>query len=285
MSVLPGVLLSAVLLAAVYYLVALGLNIIFGVLDIVNFAHGALVLVGAYFSYELWAKLGLSVWLTVPIVMVGLALFGIGLYAGYLRFITPQPLVRMLGLIGVSLVIDSILLAVFGANFESEGGLKSSTVVSGVAIPTTAFVACGIAVVIGLITLVALRYTRAGSAIRAIIDDRTSAQLCGINDAWLTMAAFAIGCGLAGAGGTMVAATNTFGQGTDQTYAVIAFSVVILGGLGDLAGGALAALIIALAYSVVGAYSSASFIDPVIFVIVLATLVLRPRGLLGGGRV
>jgi branched-chain amino acid transport system permease protein len=285
MSLLPQVLVASVLLAAVYFVLSLGLNIIFGVLDIVNFAHGAMIILGCYVTFWINTATGLSPWLLVLVDMVVVGAIGAALYAGYLRFTGSSPLVGMFALIGFSSVVGSVLLMVAGSDFRTVELDYGSVTIFGLGVRVSQLIAFGVAIVLGIATLLALNYTKIGKAVQAVVDDRVSVRLCGINDRRLSLLAFTVGAGLAGAAGGVIATYVTFGPDSGLSFAIIAFAVVILGGLGDLVSGAIASLVVAFVLSCVTVYGSTSLSNTALFLLVLVVLLVRPRGLLGRGRI
>jgi branched-chain amino acid transport system permease protein len=284
MDILGGVIVSAILLAGVYFIVSLGLNIIFGVLDIVNFAHGALVIIGAYVTYFLTSQLGISAWAAIPLDGIALAIFGSLLYLCYLRFTVDEPLVRMFGLVGLASVATSALTGIAGSGFRTITATSGSMMIFGLSVPNSQLISFGVAVVAGAITFAWLRLTTSGKAVRAAVDDRVALRLTGVDDRKISLLAFAVGSALAGIGGGVIATYLTFGPDSGPSFAVIAFSVVILGGLGDLVAAGIAALLIALVYTLTSVYSTSSMADVYIFLLVLIGLLLRPTGILGRGR-
>jgi branched-chain amino acid transport system permease protein len=285
MEVLMQVLVTSVLLAAVYYILSLGLNIIFGVLDIVNFAHGAMIILGAYATYYLHALTGWSPFVLVffDAIIVG----GIGalLYLWYLRYTTNTALVRMFALIGFSSVVVAALLVFSGPAFRDVTVDYGLTEILGVTVRVSQVVAFFFALVLGVITLLLLNHTKVGKAVNAVTDDRVSVQLSGINDRNLSLLAFAVGAGLAGASGGVISSYVAFIPESGLQFAIVAFSVVIIGGLGDLKGGAIAALIVALLQTAVNVYISSALVNTALFLMVLLVLLFRPRGIFGKGRV
>lgn len=285
MDVLMQVMVSSVLLAAVYYVLSLGLNIIFGVLDIVNFAHGAMIILGAYATYYLNALTGWNPFVLVIFDMVIVGAIGAGLYLGYLRYTTNSPLVRMFALIGFSSVAVALLLVISGPAFRDVTVNYGLTEILGVTVRVSQVVAFFFALVLGAVTLLLLNYTKVGKAVNAVTDDRVSVQLSGINDRKLSLLAFAGGAALAGGSGGVISSYVAFIPETGLQFAIIAFSVVIIGGLGDLRGGALAALVVAFLQTAVSVYISSALVNTALFLTVLLVLLFRPRGLLGKGRV
>jgi branched-chain amino acid transport system permease protein len=285
MGVLMQVLVSSVLLAAVYFVLSLGLNIIFGVLDIVNFAHGAMIIMGSYATFFIHQATGLSPWLLILADMVIVGGIGALLYIGYLRFTVESPLVRMFALIGFSSVVVSTILATAGSDFRTVRIDYGSVNILGLPVRVSQIIAFCIALFLGLVTLVLLNRTKVGKAVKAVVDDRISLRLCGVNDRWLSVLAFSGGAALAGAAGGVIATYVTFGPDSGLSFAIIAFAIVILGGLGDLVGGAIASLVVALVLTSVTVYWSSALTNTALFLLVLLVLLVRPRGVLGRGRV
>jgi branched-chain amino acid transport system permease protein len=285
MEVLGNVLVSAILLGGVYFILSLGLNIIFGVLDIVNFAHGAMIILGAYSTFVLNAWLGWDPFLLVLVDIIVVGTIGAVLYLGYLRYTTNSPLVRMFALIGFSSVVAAVLLLSFGSNYRTVPIDLGTWYLGAIPIRVTQVIAFAYAMVLGAITLVLLNRTKVGKAVIAVTDDRTSVQLAGINDRMLSLLAFTVGTGLAGAAGGIISTYVTFGPDSGLAFAIIAFAIVIIGGLGDLWGGAVASILVALVMTVVTVYFSSALVNTALFLLVLIVLLVRPRGILGRGRV
>lgn len=285
MSVFMQVLVSSVLLAAVYFVLSLGLNIIFGVLDIVNFAHGAMIILGSYATFFIHQATGLSPWLLVLVDMILVGGLGAILYAGYLRFTVESPLVRMFALIGFSSVVVSAILAIAGSDFRTVKIDYGTVNILGLPVRVSQIIAFGIALVLGAVTLALLNSTKTGKAVKAVVDDRVAVRLCGINDRRLSLLAFTVGAALAGAAGGVISTYVTFGPDSGLSFAIIAFAIVILGGLGDLVGGAIASLVVALVLTSVTVYWSSALTNTALFLLVLLVLLVRPRGVLGRGRI
>ncbi len=284
MDVLANVLVSAFLLGGVYFVLSLGLNIILGVLDIVNFAHGAMIILGAYSTFYLNQWLGWDPLLLVLVDMVVVGAIGAVLYLGYLRYTTNSALVRMFALIGFNAVVVAVLLIVFGSDFHTVQMDLGIWYLGEIPIRVTQVVAFLYAVVLGGITLLLLNRTKVGKAVTAVTDDRVSVQLAGINDRALSLLAFTVGAGLAGAAGGIISTYVTFGADSGLAFAIIAFAIVIIGGLGDIWGGAIASMLVALVMTAVTVYFSSALVNTALFVLVLVVLLVRPRGILGRGR-
>lgn len=284
METLANVVVSSILLAGVYFILSLGLNIILGVLDIVNFAHGALIILGAYSTFLINRALGWDPFVLVLIDMVVVGVIGAVLYLCYLRYTVNSPLVRMFALIGFNSVVAALLLIFLGSDYRTVPINLGTWYLGPIPIRVTQVVAFAFAIALGLITILLLNRTKIGKAVKAVTDDRTSVQLAGINDRRLSLLAFTVGAGLAGAAGGIISTYVTFGSESGLAFAIIAFAIVIVGGLGDIWGGAIASLLVALVLTGVTVYLSSALTNTALFLLVLFVLLVRPRGILGRGR-
>jgi branched-chain amino acid transport system permease protein len=284
METLVNALVTAVLLGGVYFILSLGLNIILGVLDIVNFGHGALIVLGCYSTFLLNAWLGWDPFVLVLVDILVVGAIGAILYLGYLRFTTNSPLVRMFALIGFSSVVSAGLLMALGSDIRTVPVNIGYWNFGPLAVQGAQVIAFAYALVLGTVVLLALKRTKIGKAVTAVTDDRVSVQLAGINDRMLSLIAFTVGAGLAGAAGGIISTYVPFGSESGLNFAIIAFAVVIVGGLGDIWGGALASLAVALIMAVVTVYVSSALVNTGLFLLVLIVLLVRPRGILGRGR-
>jgi branched-chain amino acid transport system permease protein len=190
----------------------------------------------------------------------------------------------MFGLVGLASVVTSALTGIAGSGFRTITATSGSVTIFGLSVPNSQLISFGVAVVAGAITFAWLRLTTTGKAVRAAVDDRVALRLTGVDDRKISLLAFAVGSALAGVGGGVIATYLTFGPDSGPSFAVIAFSVVILGGLGDLVAAGVAALLIALVYTFTSVYSTSSMADVYIFLLVLIGLLVRPTGNLGRGR-
>jgi branched-chain amino acid transport system permease protein len=190
----------------------------------------------------------------------------------------------MFALIGFNAVVVAVLLIVFGSDFHTVQMDLGIWYLGEIPIRVTQVVAFLYAVVLGGITLLLLNRTKVGKAVTAVTDDRVSVQLAGINDRALSLLAFTVGAGLAGAAGGIISTYVTFGADSGLAFAIIAFAIVIIGGLGDIWGGAIASMLVALVMTAVTVYFSSALVNTALFVLVLVVLLVRPRGILGRGR-
>ncbi|MHB8612066.1 MAG: branched-chain amino acid ABC transporter permease [Candidatus Dormibacteraceae bacterium] len=274
------------LAGGVYVAVGVGFGLVWGVLNIVNLAHGALVIVGAYITWQLFTSLNLDPFLTLPIDAVLLFALGYVLQRGIVNRIIRAPLLfTFLLTFGINLVIINVLLLVFGSDFRSVTpsysgqGLQLGSVV----IPYVPLVSLGVAILLSATLAFVLNRTRIGLAINAIAADRDAAQLVGIDLRHAYAVTFGLGAACAGVAGGLIAMIQAITPTAGEPYTLQAFVVVILGGLGRVSatvvGGLAFGLVEAFGQSIPG--SGSVFANAIAFGLMVLVLVTRPQGLLG----
>ena len=274
------------LLGGVYVAVALGFSLVWGILNIVNLAHGAFVIVGAYVTWALFTHVHLDPFLSLPLAAVVLFAIGYGLQRGVINRVIRAPLLfTFLLTFGLNLVIVSLLLLIFTGDFRSVNpsysgaGLQLGTI----SIPYIRVAGLGVALLLAGILWAILNRTRIGAAILAVGADRDAAQLVGIDLRHAYALTFAIGAAFAGVAGGIISTFQSITPTAGDPYTLQAFAVVILGGLGrvsaTVAGGLLFGLIEVLAQSAPGLGSG--YANAIAFAVLVIVLVVRPQGLLG----
>ncbi len=274
------------LAGGVYVAVGIGFGLVWGVLNIVNLAHGALVIVGGYLTWQLFTSLHLDPFLTLPIDAVALFALGYALQRGIINRIIRAPLLfTFLLTFGVNLVIVNILLLIFGSDFRSVSpsysgqGFEFGSVV----IPYVPLISLVVAILASSVLALVLNRTRIGLAINAIAADRDAAQLVGIDLRHAYAVTFGLGAACAGIAGGLVAMIQAITPTAGEPYTLQAFVVVILGGLGRVSatvvGGLAFGLVEAFGQSIPG--SGSVFANAIAFGLLVLVLVTRPQGLLG----
>ena len=274
------------LLGGIYVAVALGFSLVWGILNIVNLAHGALVMVGAYITWTLFARLHVDPFLSLPLDALALFVIGYVLQRGVINRIIRAPLLfTFLLTFGLNLVIVSVLLLIFTADFRSVtpsysgAGLHLGSVI----VPFIRLAGLIVALVLAGLLWLLLNRTRIGAGILAVGADRDAAQLVGIDLRHAYALTFAIGAAFAGVAGGIISTFQSITPNAGDPYTLQAFAVVILGGLGrvsaTVAGGLVFGLIEVLAQSAPGLGSG--YANAIAFVVLVLVLVVRPRGLLG----
>ncbi|HYF57974.1 MAG TPA: branched-chain amino acid ABC transporter permease [Burkholderiaceae bacterium] len=279
-------LLNGLTLAALYFLVASGFTLVFGLMRNVNLAHGSLYLFGAYVGWVIGDWSGSWV-LAVIAGFVASALVGLLLQLTIFRFMQGQDLRQTLVTIGISIVLADLMLWVWGAEiytFEPPAwmfGTLSLPVVEKYA--TYRLLLLVGAILIGIALWVFLNRTRVGMMIRAGVDDRAMLAASGVNVQLVFAVTFAIGAGMAGFAGVVGGTALSIAPGEDVRYLLASLVVVIVGGMGSVTGAAIGALLIGVAEQFGLAYAPTYGIV-FTFVIMALALAFRPQGLLGRAR-
>ncbi|WP_433616552.1 branched-chain amino acid ABC transporter permease [Dactylosporangium sp. CA-139114] len=271
---------TGILIGGVYGLIAMGLTLIFGVLDIVNFAHGSFLAVALFLTYGL-TQAGLHPYVALAISVPAMFLLGVLVQRGILSGAMGKPLENQLLItLGISLVIENALLLFFGGNPRSVAlpGDRGVPILGAVANLSRILAFAGALVLAGLLFLL-LRRTRLGTAIRAVAANDTGAQLVGIDTRVIYAVTFAIGTACAGAAGTLVAPMVTIEPTTGSLFNIVAFVVVVLGGMGNVVGALIGGLIIGLAEQLGGIYLPGQSPLLSVFIVFVLVLFLRPQGL------
>jgi branched-chain amino acid transport system permease protein len=275
--------LNGLTLAALYFLVASGFTLVFGLMRQVNLAHGSLYLLGAYIGWSAARYTG-SWFLGVAAGFLTMAAAGVLLQLGIFRRMEGQDLRQTLVTIGISIVLADLMLAVWGGKtyqFEPPAWLFGATPLPLVrAYPTYRLVLLGTAVTIGVALWLFLNRTAVGMMIRAGVDDRAMLACSGVNVQRVFAITFAIGAGLAGFAGVVGGTALSIAPGEDTRYLLASLVVVIVGGMGSVTGAAIGALLIGLAEQLGLAYSP-TYGVVYAFLIMVAVLAVRPQGIMG----
>jgi branched-chain amino acid transport system permease protein len=276
-------LLNGLTLASLYFLVASGFTLVFGLMRNVNLAHGSLYLLGAYVGWVIGEHSGSWV-LAVLAGFVSAALLGLAMQLLVFRHMQGQDLRQTLVTIGLSIVLADLMLWIWGAEiytFDPPGWIYGSTVLPIVEkFPTYRLMVLLASIVIGVGLWWLLARTRVGMMIRAGVDDRAMLAASGVNVQRVFAITFALGAGLAGLAGVVGGTALSISPGEDTRYLLASLVVVIVGGMGSVAGAAIGALLIGLAEQFGLAYAP-TYSVVFTFVIMVVALAFRPRGIMG----
>jgi branched-chain amino acid transport system permease protein len=280
------ILIFGVLLGGVYALMATGLTMLYGVMRVINLAHAAFMIVGAYIAYVLFRDFGIDPLITMLITGPALFVVGVLLYQLMFRRIADNPRfteMTVLLTFGLALAVEGILGSIFSNIYHSTSpGYATGTIDIGAAFIPTGQLYGFIASLVLLAALWGfLYYTKPGYAIRATMQDRDAAQIVGVNVDRVSAIAFGIGVGLAGAAGSLLSYLFTFFPGSHWVWIGLLLSLIVVGGLGSLAG----ALVGAIGLSVVAAFATDQ-LGPewsylTFYVLLFVILLVRPQGLFG----
>jgi branched-chain amino acid transport system permease protein len=283
-SEVVGAILDGILGGGVYALMAAGLTLIFGVLDIINIAQGILVVLGAYLSYVLSVHLGIDLFLGLLITVPAMFVIGVAIHWVFIRPLRGHEKTAMsvLASYAVALIIEGVLYQVFGVDYvQLHAWYITSTVhVLGYYLPVIYLLAFAMAILaLGLLYLGLFR-TRFGRSIRATMQDRTAARLVGIDVDRVAAVSFGIGVAVTAIGGMVFGATNSFNANSGYDLISRLLAIIILGGLGSLAGALGAAVFMTTVEALVAIWNP-TFATVVFYAALVIVLTWRPTGLLG----
>jgi len=282
-AVVTQAVLAGVLIGGIYGLLAMGLTLIFGVLDIVNFAHGAFLTVALFLTFWLVQSVGLHPYLALGVTVPAMFLIGFAVQRGVLSGAMGKPLQNQLLItLGIALVIENALLMFVGANPRSVAlpGDQGVQVLGAVAELSNLFAFVGSLVLAGGLFLL-LQRTRLGTAIRAVAANDVGAQMVGIDVRRIYALTFALGTACAGAAGTLVAPLVTIEPTTGSLFNILAFVIVVLGSMGNVVGALVGGLIIGLTEQLGTLLLPSQSPQLGVFIVFVLVLFLRPQGLFG----
>jgi branched-chain amino acid transport system permease protein len=283
-----------VALAALLFMVAAGLSLIFGLMGVLNFAHGSFFLWGAYSWLAVFNRTN-NFWLSLLVAFFVGALLGALTERILIRPLYRRPLSQILVTLGLGLVLNQVVVAIWGESpqfFNAIPGLTATLQLgSGIYVPSYQFFVVGIGALVLIAVWVLLRFTRIGLIVRAGVENPTMVEALGINVSLVFLGVFSLGAALAALGGAVYAPyQSSVTTDMGQTTLLAAIIIVVLGGLGSYLGSALGALLIGLAQDYVPYYAAqvlpssfdtAALASLISLALLVAILLIRPQGLLG----
>jgi branched-chain amino acid transport system permease protein len=290
MDLAAQLVINTLQIGSVYVLFALGLTLIFGVMQIVNFAHGEFfslaALVVASLTPTLSASLGLPLWAdflialvaaTCAVIVLGALTYWIG-FERYLRDLVGSFILS----VGLILFLQGILVEIFTATPRPIDPILPGTIsILGGKITTQRLLVIGLAIAFTVMLYLLLQKTKMGKALRAVAEDREAAMLQGIRYRRISFYGWLIGVVMAGLAGALIAPLTVSQPAIGGDYLIKAFIIIIIGGLGSIPGAILGALLVAFIESLFGYYFDLTMATIVMFVIVMIFLLVRPQGLMG----
>ena len=278
-------LFGGIMLGGIYALMACGLNLIFGVMRVINFAHGEFLAMGALTTVSLVAGYGLPFVVALVVVPIGMAVLGLGLQMLVVRRLADAPLIMsLLATYAISTVLVNVSILVWGGGYQGLPGVLGGSVrFLGVDMSISRLVAFGVAIGTSLGIWWFLQSTRFGRAIRSVAQAPELAVISGISIEQVRNVTFALGAAMAGLAGVLMAPVFASDPQLGSRFLIKAFAVIIVGGMGSYPGAILAALLLGV-IEVFGGYWFGQVIgSALLYVFMLAVLLARPRGLLGFG--
>ncbi|MDQ5988150.1 MAG: branched-chain amino acid transport system permease protein, livH [Syntrophus sp. SKADARSKE-3] len=278
----------------IYALIALGYTMVYGVLKLINFAHGDLFTIGAYLGLTIIATFGLTefyglligILITAVIIMASLALIGAVLDRAAYRPLRESPrLSAVVSALGASIFLQNTIMLIYGARFQvyPENIIPSTTInIFDVSIPVIKIIVLFSSLLIMAGLYLFIQKTKMGTAIRAAAIDQDAARLMGIDVNFVIMIVFLIGPALGGVAGLMVGLL--YGQinfTMGWVYGLKAFTAAILGGIGKIPGAMLGGLLLGIIEALGAAYFSIAWKDAIVFFVLILILIIRPTGILG----
>lgn len=284
-SSIAEAIIAGVLTGGVYALMAAGLTLIFGVMDIINIAQGIFVVLGAYLSYALSVHLGIDPFLGLLVTIPALFLVGVAVEWGFIRRLREGDRTAMSILVtyAVSIIIEGVLNIAFSVNYVQIHAwyVTDSVHLFGFYLPDIDLLGFAMAVVLLAAIYVLLYRTRFGASVRASLQDRTAARLIGIDVRRVSTLCFGIGVAVTAAGGMVFGATNAFNASSSYDLISRLLAIVILGGLGSMGGALGAAVFMLVLEDVVAVVWSPIWATAVFFAALVVVLSIRPNGLFG----
>ena len=276
------VIISGLLLGGVYAIFAAGLNTIFGVMRIINLAHGELMMLGAYVTFALYDGWGINPLITLPISAV--LLFGLGLlFQQFLiERVVGQPLLSSLLLtFGLSTLLQGIALNRFTANFRSVPFLSGSWGIGELSLSRSRLLAFVVALAVTGLVYLFLQRSRFGKAIRATSQQPDVAEVCGVDVRQVRLMTFALGAALAAIAGSLVAMIFSIYPEMGRMFIGKAFAIIVLGGLGSFGGAFTGALVLGVGETLAAYWTDTQIAQGVSYAALVLVLLLRPSGFFG----
>lgn len=277
------VVISGLLAGALYSMVALGLALIFGVMRVINIAHGTILMLGAYTTFWWFHFLGINPYLSLLLSMPLMFLLGALLQRTLVRRVVDAPeLSSLLLTFGISIALVNVIQYFWSSDVRSVEFLTGSFLVGPLALSKSRLVSFAFAVGLTLSAFWFLQKTKLGKAIRATSQSREVAMVCGINVQRIHLYAFGMASALASAGGSLVAVIVAIQPEMGQVYTFKSFLVIVLGGAGNYPGALLGGMLLGLVEQLSSLFLTTQVSEAVAYVLLVLVLLLRPTGLLGG---
>ncbi len=275
-------LVDGLLLGFIYGIAAMGLSLIWGVMNVINLSHGPIIALGMFGAYLAFTGLGLNPYVALVLVAAGGLLLGVLIFWGaVVRVIDAPHLSSLLATFAVSMIIIGIGTAIFTTSPRNVDFTLGTFALGPITVPWTRVAAAfASALVTGLLYLF-LRRTQPGKAIRAVADNRAAAELMGIPTSWILALAFGLGTMLAAISGGLIATFFPFTILAGGSYELKSFVICVLGGLGNPLGALVGGLILGAIEGIIPAFMETSWVPVLEFILFISILLVRPQGLFG----
>ena len=285
MNLIIQTLIDGIMLGGVLSLAAAGFSLIFGVMNVISLAHGAMVVIGAYLGYVSWSFLGVDPMIMIPVVMVVMFALGYGIQRTIIQWavVRAAPVASLVVTFGLALVLRNTLDLVFSPDIRSVSPAYAfmNTGIGFITVDVVRLVGLGASLCLLVFLAVLLNRTAFGRIIRATAQQPHAAELCAINVQHVYGLTFAVGSAFAGVAGVIIGIIMPFSPHAEGHWTLNAFVVVVLGGVGSPAGALIGGLMLGLIVTFTAQFIGPGFTNAMMFLILVLMLILRPEGLLG----
>ena len=278
------ILYSGILVGGIYAIVAIGLNAVFGVVRVINFAHGEFVMIGMFTAYFAWNVWQINPYVTSLFIAVPLGfLLGVAIQFFVIKHLLKEPLMQMFATFALLIFFENLILAFTGGEPKTLRVDTSSASFDllGVAVSIPRLIVLMVAIALTIVLVAFLRYSFEGTAVRAVSQDRTTAALMGISVNRLYMMAFGTSGAIAVMAGAILAPIYTATPTIGFSFVLPTFAVVVLGGLGSITGSLVGGILVGIVEALSGYFLDPALKQAVWFTLFLVVLVVRPAGLFG----
>lgn len=284
LSYLAQAVINGIMIGGVYALIAIGLSLIWGVMEIVNFAHGEYLMAAAFSSYLCWSYIGLDPLISLPIVVIIFIFFGFATQKFIMKRLMDSPtLITIAATFALSLIIRYGFFIVFKPDYRviKDPILQGSLHIGSISIPVAKLVTLIVALITVILLFSFLKYTKKGKAIRATAQDREVAQSLGVNVEQIFLITWGLGISCVAVAGIMLSTFYYVFPLMGVTFVLIAFASVALGGFGSVHGAVFGGLAIGIIQQLGGAYASPALKDVFVFAAFILVLMIKPMGFFG----
>ena len=276
-------LINGISIGIVYALVALGYTMVYGIVKLINFAHGDIIMLGSYFILILTKSMGMPFWLSVIASMLFCAIFGVLIEKIAYKPLRKAPRISaLITAIGVSILLQNIVTLIKPDPVPFPNALAGSVRFLGIDIGYVNIITILISFILMIVLNLFIKHTKAGKAMRAVSEDEGASTLMGINVNNTIALTFAIGSALAAVGGGLYGVTYKLIEPTiGSVFGLKAFIAAVIGGIGTIPGAVIGGLIMGLVETFTKAYISTNLTDVIVFAVLIIILIVKPAGLLG----
>jgi branched-chain amino acid transport system permease protein len=281
-------LINGILLGGIYASYSAGFSLIFGVMGVVNIFHGEMVMLGAFITYWLFTLFHIDPFLTIPVSVISLFIFGFLVQRFVINRVVEAPhMISYILTFGIHLIIAYTALWIWTADYRTvtTGYSGLNTNVCGIIIPYARLATFGLALAVVAALHILLHKSEVGRAIRATAQDKEMARMMGVNTRGIYAVTFGVGAAVTGMAGSLISTYFILFPQMGLPYTIIAFCVVVLGGMGYIPGALWGGLILGVVQSLTATYLSAGLSGALTFILLFVMLIVRPAGILGKGMV